>query len=170
MNINFKKGYTLLFAVLTAALVLGVAVFILSVSRKQFILATSARDSTYAYYAADSGIECLATQILSVSTSSNNTIYCNGRQIDFPGGELLGSTPDGFSGNVYRIPSPSPYPSYIPIPFSQGCANAVILMGKNAAGRDKTIIDSRGYNACTVDGDPAIGPRTVERGLRHILQ
>src|ERR1035437_10295519 len=90
MNISLKKltskkifgkqgGYTLLFAVLTAALVLGVAVFILSVSRGQYLLASTARESTYAIYAADSGIECAAKPVFStygLSTTSPNTIAC----------------------------------------------------------------------------------------------
>jgi len=39
-----ERGYTLLFAVITASILLSIAVFIVSVSRKQFILASSARD------------------------------------------------------------------------------------------------------------------------------
>ena len=71
-----QRGYTLLFAVLTASLVLGVAVFILSISRGQFLLASAARESTYAIYAADSGIECAASAVsgAEVSTSSGATI------------------------------------------------------------------------------------------------
>ncbi len=55
-----RRGYTLLFAVLIASLVLGVAVFILSVSRKQYLLSATARESMYAVYASESGIECAA--------------------------------------------------------------------------------------------------------------
>ncbi len=57
-TLHLKRGYTLLFAVLVASLALGVAVFILSVSRKQYILSAAARESMYSMYASDSGIEC----------------------------------------------------------------------------------------------------------------
>ena len=54
---NYKKGYTLLFSVLVSSLLLAVGISILNISKKEFLLATSARDSSSAFYAADSGIE-----------------------------------------------------------------------------------------------------------------
>jgi hypothetical protein len=53
-----NKGYTLLFAVLISSLVLGVAVSILNIARKELILTSGARESQYAFYAADTGYEC----------------------------------------------------------------------------------------------------------------
>lgn len=53
-----NKGYTLLFAVLVSSLVLAVGISILNISKKEFLLASSARESTAAFYAADSGLEC----------------------------------------------------------------------------------------------------------------
>src|SRR3989344_6514941 len=84
-----NKGYTLLFAVLTAALVLGVTVFILSVSRKQFILSTTARESTFAIYAADSGIECMALHGAELSIHNLPDIKCNGTIISVPAPVLI---------------------------------------------------------------------------------
>ena len=57
-NSKFNKGYTLLFAVLVSSLVLSVGISILNISKKEFLLASSARESTTAFYAADSGLEC----------------------------------------------------------------------------------------------------------------
>ena len=51
-------GYTFLFAVLVSSLVLAIGIAILNVSKKEFLLATSARDSSSAFYASDGGIEC----------------------------------------------------------------------------------------------------------------
>lgn len=53
-----NKGYTLLFAVLVASVVLSIGISILNISKKEFLIATSARDSSMAFYAADSGVEC----------------------------------------------------------------------------------------------------------------
>lgn len=55
---QYNRGYTLLFAVLVSALVLSVGISILNISKKEFLLASSARESITAFYAADSGLEC----------------------------------------------------------------------------------------------------------------
>ncbi len=57
-KIKYNRGYTLVFAVIVSSLVLAVGVSILNISRKEFLLASTARESTYAFYAADSGLEC----------------------------------------------------------------------------------------------------------------
>jgi hypothetical protein len=59
-KIQNNKGYTLLFAVLVSSLVLSVGISILNVNKKEFLLASSARESTSAFYAADSALECAA--------------------------------------------------------------------------------------------------------------
>ena len=80
-----SKGYTLLFAVIVSVLVLSIAAFILSVSRKQFILSSSARDSIYAFYAADSGLECAVENLTALATTTNAPapISCGGQSITF---------------------------------------------------------------------------------------
>ncbi len=57
-NKKLNNGYTLLFAVLVSSVVLAIGISILTISKKEFLLASSARESTYAFYAADSGREC----------------------------------------------------------------------------------------------------------------
>lgn len=51
-------GYTILFAVLVSSLVLAIGISILNISKKEFLIATSTRDSSAALYAADGGLEC----------------------------------------------------------------------------------------------------------------
>lgn len=53
-----NNGYTLLFAVLVSSIVLAVGISILTISKKEFLLSSSARESIIAFYAADSGLEC----------------------------------------------------------------------------------------------------------------
>ena len=60
---KINSGYTLLFATLIAALVLGVVVFIIGVARKQYLLSSTARDSIYSFYAAQSAMECMAQAV-----------------------------------------------------------------------------------------------------------
>lgn len=57
-KIKMNKGYTLLFAVLVASLVLIVGVSILTLGKKEFQLSASARDSTSSIYSATGMLEC----------------------------------------------------------------------------------------------------------------
>lgn len=178
MNIYSKNGYTLLFAVLTATLVLGVAVFILSVSKKQFALAVAARDSMYSIYAADSGIECASAATIATSTDGTITspatlsISCNGATFtrDKNGADvkfgLVPVDPDSIfiNNTLYQA-------SEVVVNLdaaNKTCAVITVRDGMYTdAGIDKhmTIIDSRGYNFCNSTG-PQTGSRTVERALR----
>jgi hypothetical protein len=76
MKSGNRAGYALLFAVLVAAVVLGVGVSILNIARKELLLTSSASQSQYAFYAADSGYECALYQdhyqnFFSTSTAAN---------------------------------------------------------------------------------------------------
>jgi Tfp pilus assembly protein PilX len=75
-----ERGYTLLFAVLVTAIVLSVAISILSIARKEFSLSVSARESQFAFYAADGGLECATyydhTQDAFSGTSSPAILQC----------------------------------------------------------------------------------------------
>jgi hypothetical protein len=173
---GLNGGYTLLFSVLTAALVLGVAVFILSVSTKQYELSASARNSIYSFYAADSGIECatlayyggnaaLDINTANLTLSPDNgaaTIRCNG------------VTKSALWNSVPATPSLSPLTTNIqaagPLDFSFAdgkCSRIMVYDGYDSSSNHYTIIDSRGYNKCNSSGGPdVINPTTVERALR----
>ena len=160
--ISSQRGYTLLFAVLTAALVLGVAVFITNISRKQYILASTARDSMFAIYAADSGIDCAALAVNSGSGIASTS---------------FGNAPIPCAGNVYTPLNDS---SHIPLVSwtyqtialdNKECAIVKLTFMLDSSGAPETIVDSSGYNVCTAVGQP-LGPDTsqnsqaVERALR----
>ena len=83
MNIYKKKsGYTLLFAVLIATLVLGVATFIANMVRSQYILSSTARNSMFSFNAAGSGVDCileaykLNPSVLNGPVPATNTVSC----------------------------------------------------------------------------------------------
>ena len=91
-----KSGFALLFAVLASSLLIAIGVSIFNTSLKELQIATSERDSQTAYYAADSAEECALywdikvgsfpeclntscqPNTSDVSTSTTNTISCNG--------------------------------------------------------------------------------------------
>lgn len=158
-SISKKKGYTLLFAVLTSIMVLSIAAFILSISRKQFILTSSARDSVYAFYAADTGLECAIRNLYALSTSTydGNEIKC--------GGAVLNS-------NIDPSAQPKYVEFYMPMDMAQsqgpGCT-WVRVTQETVANKQVTKIISRGYNIGWKNSSRNCtewGPRKVERGIQ----
>jgi hypothetical protein len=57
-SIHARRGFTLLFAVIVSVLVLSVGASMINIAVKQVILSGSGRESQYAFYAANTGIEC----------------------------------------------------------------------------------------------------------------
>lgn len=173
IQINQKRGYTLLFAVITAALVLGVAVFILSVSKKQYALSVAARDSMYSLYAADSAMECVAATDIATGTPSSPrsiAIQCNGRQNN-PAVPFTGPISSGLDPVVWPQNNLVAYQaSEIPVVLDNDtCALVTITDGYYSDGstlQHKTVVDLRGYNYCDENGRPISSSRTVERALR----
>ncbi len=53
-----KSGFAMLFAVLVSSVLVAIGISMFSISLKELMVATSARDSEIAYYAADSAKEC----------------------------------------------------------------------------------------------------------------
>jgi hypothetical protein len=175
------SGYTLLFAVLTASLVLGVAAFILGIARKQYILSSTARDSLYSVYAADSGIECIAKDqsTLTVATGTNLLASCAGNtdyKIDYYG-PPTSLDPNGLKLNdsnmeVWGASTTLGFYTEGASPALWGCATVTLDLvfdkTKNLA-LIYSVVRSRGYNLCEKVGDkylPISSSRTVERALQ----
>ncbi|MCX6715952.1 MAG: hypothetical protein NT077_02965 [Candidatus Taylorbacteria bacterium] len=179
-------GYTLLFAVLTSALVLGVAVFIVDLSLKQHELAVSARNSIYSFYAADSGIECYVNSANwnapGFASSTGGTLNCGTGTAVFSGGPISGplvispvlTLNATAHSQIYR------QTGVVSLSFNNGttptkaCAQITITTGSSDSRDMKpvTVVDSRGYNLCT-SGSGTVAPdatnaSTVERALRLI--
>jgi len=174
-----NKGYTLLFAVVVSSIVLAIAAFILSVSRKQFILVSAARDSSTAFYGADSGIEC------SIEAYNNNGQHF-GTAVSGPvsGDSVTALTPPGIScgGNIVNANfgspgsgnftgmgySGSPIQAVLPaMNIGGSCILLIVSYGiDTATGSHKALVDSRGYSTTCTGNTPKQGPRTVERAIR----
>jgi hypothetical protein len=158
-NTQTNRGYTLLFAVLVSSLVLAIGISILNISKKEFLIATSARDSSEAFYASDGALECalLANYngafSVPVDPSILNTSCTNG-EINFTS---LANSPF-----VFHIK-----------PGDGPCATVTVTKTSVPIGSDtiiRTDIDARGYNTgwnnsddtCTVNS-----AKRVERNLRY---
>lgn len=174
-----QRGYTLLFSIIVSTVVLSVAAFILTVSRKQFLLSSAARDSTMAIYAADSGIQCALETYSSTffATTSSQILNCN----DVRATSLwstyastnsavsdmgFGSLP-GFN-QVFQ--TAIPYKIF----FNNGtCAVVTVSDGYDNIPSHMTVIDARGYNIGKSTGPgtgtcPDTNPREIERAIRLV--
>jgi type II secretory pathway pseudopilin PulG len=163
-----NKGFTLLIAIITTSMLLIVSFVVVNVALKQLVLANTAKESQYAFYAADSGTECAVYWDLhdssrsefATSTPGGGTIICNGQSpistntqtIPIPGQSVLSLIGGGGTTNPTSI-----FWLDFTRAFSKGCA--IVRVTKENDG--KTTIDSRGYNTCDTSA-----LRRYERGVR----
>ena len=175
INKKTSRGYTLLFAVIVSVLVLSIATFILSVSRKQAILSSSARDSIYAFYAADSGLECALENIAVLATSSPSaTIQCGAGTFNVipPQGDASVAGTSTF----YMFTGTGQFNGSITDPNSQSgaasCASTTVSYAISYVPATSTTItiETRGYNIGWKNSThdcSYTGPRKVERAIRY---
>ncbi len=153
-RVSSPKGFTLLFASLVSSLLLAVGLAIFDITLKEIILSSTARDSAYAIYTADTGIECAfywdfkyngnsSAFATSSFSSPAATISCNNQTITPAVVTTVNSAVTTFTLTM----SPQPY-----------CATVVISKSGNPV---NTVVVSHGYNTC-VAGDP----RRIERALQ----
>jgi hypothetical protein len=81
-----RRGFTLLIAVLVSSILVALGSAIFDLVSKEVLLSSSGRESQFAFYAADSGIECALywdTKDDAFSTSSPATqVSCGGETVD----------------------------------------------------------------------------------------
>ncbi len=167
---NQKSGYTLLFAVIISSLVLSVAVFILTVSKKQFALAIAARSSMKASYNTKAARECVESASFKYIASSTGLVAPSVIAYTF---DSVGNIP---TCNGVPMEQDSFYPmavngtqttwTYKAIPFGTylnsrpddlGCAIISYTTDYDpdplAYPREYTRVTVRGYNICVEDPD-----------------
>jgi Tfp pilus assembly protein PilX len=171
-----KRGFVLLFAVLISSILLSIGLGMFSIAYKELLLSTTDRESQVAFYAADTGMECVlywdlvhpatstpysvfgATYASSTELavdSSVSTAECAGVIINEPvgSGGTWESTYDGSEiVTTFEIPD---------ITTDGMCAYISVTKRHNSAeSRRETEISSRGFNTCEPNA-----PRRAEREL-----
>ena len=147
---GMNKGFTLFIAIIVTGVLLLVATGVSSLAVRQSIISGTGRESQYAFYAADTGMECALywdvqnpAGFSAFSTSTGSQIFCN-NSASLPVG---GSSQSTFTFTL------SPNPS---------CA--IVMVNKAyQGGRLVTTIESRGYNTCDT-----LNLRRVERAVRAV--
>lgn len=143
------RGFTLLLAVLVSGILLSLGFAIFNIASKEIILSSSGRESQFAFYAADSGVECALYwdyQHNAFSTTSPTQPSCGGEAVTDYSVTLEGgvhTTLFGFSlGEGLTAP----------------CASVSVERSSNPT---RTILTASGYNTCV-----PTNPRRIERTIR----
>ncbi len=168
-KIKKSKGFALLFAVLTASLLLSIGLSIFSLTIKEISLSSYSRESQFSFYAADSGAECALYwdlkgnfgAIFSTSTTYGGVvpyqITCSNALINL------------YQGAKDTYDSTTTFNMLLNDTNSSQIYCAAVTVAKtdsNHDGLSDTVIDSRGYNVCNLSGVPVWGnPNLVERAL-----
>lgn len=156
---NTKKGFTLFTAVLFSSMLLVIGLSLVAFALKQTLISSIGRESQFAFYAADSGIECtlywdLVNNIFPTSTDSilPSGSTCNGSPLVFSFTQTLSSATTTFAFSL----------------SSNRCVAVTIGKNLDNDGFINTLVESRGYNAALVSGSTCnpTSFRSVERALR----
>jgi len=137
---KFSEGFTLLLALIVANIVLVISLGVYNIIIREIELSGLGRESQIAFYASDSGTECVLYWDIKkgpISTTTPKTIECLGQSVS-AGGSLISSFKLNFNNGA--------------------CAKIVI----NKTNPSLTQVDSYGYNF----GCDSSLPRKVERGIR----
>lgn len=146
------RGFTLLIAVVLSSVLVSIGLSLLDTSYKQVILASTATQSQYAFYNADTALECALywdqkqNAFDYTSPLPSSSISCNGLQV-----------------TNYAIATPEAGTKEIA--FDVACAGGgslgTVTVHKTTEG--DTSLFASGYNTCA-NSDP----RRVERGLKAV--
>lgn len=159
-----KKGFVLLFAVLTSSILLAIGLGIFSIAYKELLLSSSDRESQIAFYAADSAAECAVywdaihpgfiDGIFGLVDAGGVVYDADSSGIPMCAGVDINDTWTVTGSGVF------PIVTTFDLTFEDGsCAKVTVT--KNYSSVSNTEIRSRGFNSCDTNTS-----RRAERGLR----
>jgi Tfp pilus assembly protein PilX len=157
-----NRGFALLIAVIFMSVMLAFGLALASLSYKQQVLASSAIQSQYAFYAADAGLECALyadqkQQLFqySATTTPAPKIRCDGADASYH--------PAAPSNGIYsRDASQWTIVERLSLDSNKRCADITIV---KVNGSGTNYIFSQGYDVpCTTVASPS-GARFVARGI-----
>jgi hypothetical protein len=165
---NIRGGFTILYAILIATVVLTIGLSLLEVLTQQVSLSGAQRESGLSFYTADSGLECaLYWDISGDAFRVGSSITCDGNS-PLPPGIIT-------SGGLISPPPPPSDPFVneeiytFSVTFPQGCASLYVRKTVDPLTNNvsTTTMESRGYNTICPPAASA-KPWRLERGLRTI--
>lgn len=148
---NTPRGFTLLVAVLVGGILLSLGFAIFNIVSKELVLSSSGRESQFALYAADSGVECALYWDYkqdAFSTSSPQQPECAGAAVD-DYSVSYDATEDEYTTTFSFSLGES---------LASPCTQVTVVRGQNPK---TTTLVSSGYNTCVTTN-----PRRIERAIR----
>ena len=167
-----NRGMTIFIAVVVMGILLFISFAIVNIAMKSTLFASSGRDSQFAFYAGDAGLECALYWDAKfdpskfATSTGGSPINCGGAGIS-TGAAISGtSTPARIGGGGDTNPA-STF-GFIMNTGSNSVSHCTVVTvlkyydDRDNNGEDElvTYIKSRGYNTCA-DGHP----RRIERGI-----
>lgn len=145
------RGFTLLVGIILTSVLLAVGLALLDITYKQVTLSSAARQSQYAFYAADSAMECALYWDQQHNafgyTSPLSTIRCANTDIS-----LSSSVSGGTRTTTFQTPCVNNQTASVTVLKTTGAA----CSGASAT----SCLYASGYSSCN-----ASDPRRIERGL-----
>lgn len=159
LNISGSRGFTLLIAIIFMAVMLAFGLALGSIAYKQAVLASSALESQYAFYAADAGLECA----LYADRKENRFAYTSDFSAPAPVMNCGGAAP--FSPpEVTRTQDRQITVSRLSLDGGRYCADVTVY---KPASEGITYLFSEGYSvSCEVVEDPPDNARFSTRGIQ----
>lgn len=143
------RGFTLLIAVVLSSVIVSVSLALLDITYKQVTLASAAAQSQYAFYNADTALECAlyfdqkSNAFDYYTPLSSSSITC----AELPVQDYATSLSGGVISTTFTLPC------------ANGGSRGNVTVRKSSTGA--TSIFANGYNTCTVDD-----VRRIERGIK----
>ena len=145
-----QRGFTLLIAVVLSGVILSLSLALLDIAYKQIVLSSTAKQSQYAFYNADSALECIlyydqTFDAFNANPTGLTQISCNGRTIDFSS-----------AGSVPKVTLMT-----IPCVGTGATEAAYVEIYKGYATLPSTRMYATGYSTCN-----STDTRRIERGVK----
>jgi len=140
-----QSGFVVLFTVLLTSIILAIAIGASGIAYKEVVLASAAKESNYAFYAADTGLECALYWDVHHSPSAfadNSTLSI---PCDSTNNINLGDPLYNTAGTLYSFP----------LSLDNGNSCAQVTVDKHAENNTATQITSQGYNVSCTDVENA---------------
>ncbi len=148
-----RRGFTLLLAVLVSSILVSLGASIFNILSKEILLSSSGRESQFAFFAADTGIECGIywdiRQNAFSTTSALTQVACGGGIADL-------TRTSG--GTVLRPTLRTAFSFLLEGNISNPCVTVTVDKTFNPT---ETVVASRGYNTCVTTS-----PLRLERAIR----
>lgn len=161
MHSPLHRGFTLLISLVLTSVVLAVGVALLDIAYKQILLASSAKQSQYAFYNADSALECALFYDQKLQPGQTATPFAYIAPAD--GEDFMECDNRSITGYATGISGGRRETTFTLSCPSGGESGEVTVYKYNPSDQreDYTFIYANGFSSCDADNQ-----RSVERGVR----